>query len=164
MPIHLAPVDPSFLAASPQGVVPVTAHLGAEGGETADVGGYGLIREVPSQHVREPGSLHGDRQVLSDTDFAFDGLQLGALPFGDGMAHEDEPSLSTLTTDVGEAQEPEGRGLTLSVAFPFLGCKASETDEPGFAGVKLELELLQPLPQMCQEPFRVLLVLEAEDE
>lgn len=39
MPIHLLPVDPSFLAASPQGVVPVTARLGAEGGETVGVAG-----------------------------------------------------------------------------------------------------------------------------
>jgi hypothetical protein len=84
MPIHFVPVDPSFLAPPPQGTEPVTANLGAEGVQTADVGGDGVVREVPSQHVREPGSLHGDRQVLSDTDFAFDGLQLGTLSFGDG--------------------------------------------------------------------------------
>ena len=60
------------------------------------------------------------------------------------MAHEDEPSLLAQAADVGEAKEPEGLGLALSVAFPFLGRKAAEADEPGFVGVKLELELLQP--------------------
>ncbi len=83
MPIHFLPVDPSFLAPSPQGAEP--AHLGAEGVEAADVGGYRVVREVPSQYIREPSSLHGDRQVLSDTGFVFDGLQLGTLSFGDGM-------------------------------------------------------------------------------
>ena len=85
MPIHLLPVDPSFLAPSPQGAEPVTAQLSAEGVEAADVGGYRVVSEVPSQHVREPSSLHGDRQVLSNTDFVFDCLQLRTLSFGDGM-------------------------------------------------------------------------------
>jgi len=164
MPIHFDPIDPPFLASSPQGVVPVTAHLGAEDGETADVGGYGVVREVPSQHVREPSSLHGDRQVLSDTDFVFDSLQLGTLSFGDGMTHEDKTSLLAQAAYVGEPKELEGLGLTLSVAFPFLDREASETDEPGLVGMKLEFELFQPLSQMRQEPFRVLLVLEADNK
>ena len=107
--------------------------------------------------------MHGVRQVLSDTDFAFDGLKLVTLSFGDGMAHEQEFSSSALPADVSEPQEPEGWRITLSVALHFLGREASETDESGFLGMELELELLQPLPQMHQEPFRVLLVLKADD-
>lgn len=58
--------------------------------------------------------MHGVRQVLSDTDFAFDGLKLVTLSFGDGMAHEQEFSSSALPADVSEPQEPEGWGVTLS--------------------------------------------------
>ena len=47
MPIHLLPIDPTFLATSPQGAEPESAHLGAKGIKTADVGGYRVVSEVP---------------------------------------------------------------------------------------------------------------------
>ena len=144
----------------------MASNSGAEGIEAADVGGHRIIGEVPAQDIRQPRALHGDRQVLALPDFAFDREQLGPLSFGDGVTHEDEPSLFpwAVAANVGEAQEPEGFGLALAAALPPFGRKATEADEPGFVGMELELELLQPLFHLRQEPFGVLLALKAEDD
>jgi transposase len=93
--------------------VPVTSHLGAEAIQAVGVGGDGVVREVPAHDVRQPCTLYRDGQVLPQTDFTFDSLQLGPLSFGDGVAQQDEPSFPTQAADVGEAKEPEGFGQVI---------------------------------------------------
>jgi hypothetical protein len=64
MPIHLTSIDPPFLTSSPQGVVPVTAHLGGRRNCCANSTGDGDV-----EFYRQPQDLRSGGTVQYEEEF-----------------------------------------------------------------------------------------------
>ena len=63
-----------------------------------------------------------------------------------------------------EAQEIERLRLAQAARLAPPGGVPPELDQPRLALVQVQAELREPLPQVCQEPLRVGLMLKARDE
>jgi len=96
--------------------------------------------------------------------FGFHRLQLGRhlLLVRDPL--DPEPSLPGRPGDVPESQERERLRLPLAPRFAQPGRVRPELDQPGLVGVQFQAELREPSAQFLQEPLRVVLVLEPDDE
>jgi len=91
-------------------------------------------------------------------------VQLGPHPLGDRDPPQPEPPGPGLPADVREPQEIERLRLAQAACLTPPGGKPPELDQPRLALVQVQAELREPLPQICQEPLRVGLMLKARDE
>src|SRR5580704_10511025 len=91
-------------------------------------------------------------------------VQLGPHPLGDRDPPQPEAPVPGLPADVREPQEVERLWLAQAACLPPPGGMPPELDQPRLALVQVQAELREPLPQICQEPLRVGLMLEARDE
>jgi hypothetical protein len=73
----------------------------------------------------------------------------GAVP--PGLPGKQEFPRTGFAADEGEAQEVEGLRLAEPSRFATFCCKASELDEPGLLGMKLQRKFLQPRAQLIEE-------------
>ena len=71
--IHPLPVQPMFLAATPERFEPVPDEQIAEGGERLDVVGHRVIVVVPLQDAGEPATLLWNGLVHTPRHLALDG-------------------------------------------------------------------------------------------
>src|SRR5258706_2808457 len=90
--------------------------------------------------------------------------QLCPHPFRDRDALEPEPARPGLRADVREPQEVERLRLTRTARLPSPGGVPPELDQPRLVRVQLQSELRQPLAKLGQEPPRILLIFEPDDE
>jgi hypothetical protein len=65
---------------------------------------------------------------------------------------------------VREAKEIERLGLTQPPRPPTRGREATELDQARLVRVQLQGELREPLTKLGEEPLRILLILETDDE
>src|SRR5712691_11401199 len=87
--------------------------------------------------------------------------QFGPHPLRARDALEHEASVSVLPADVREAQKLERLRPTETPRSPSLGGEPSELDQARLLGRQFQRELREPVAKVCEEPLRILLVLEA---
>ena len=160
LPVQAVPLTPS-----PERLVPVADHLIPERSQCGDVAGDCEVLEVPRQHPAQPRTLLADRAVADDRQTLLHRSQTGPHPLLRGLPFDHErPVLPLQPTTVREAQEVERLRFPLAALPPIPGGEPPELDQPRLVGVQRETELLQPLFQVGQELFRLVTVLEPDDE
>src|SRR5260370_22110606 len=97
-------------------------------------------------------------------ELAFDLMQLGADPLREGDPAQPGAPVPGLPADVRKAQEIERLWLAQAACLPPPGGVPPELDQPRLALVQIQAELREPLPQICQEPLRVGVMLKTRDE
>ena len=107
--------------------------------------------------------LLGDGLMPASLEFLLDLTQLRPRPLLDRDAFQQESSVQSLPATVRESQEVEGLRSAESPLLPALGGVPSELDQPRLLGRQLQLELREPVAELCQKPASITLVLEAHD-
>src|SRR5256885_12547961 len=97
-------------------------------------------------------------------ELVVDLTQLRPDPLRDRDALEPEPARPGHRADVRETQEVERLRLAQTPRRPSPGGVPPELDQPRLVQVQLQPELRQPLVKLVQEPPRILLILEPDDE
>src|SRR5690242_6252106 len=97
-------------------------------------------------------------------ELVIDLAQLRPHPFRDGDTPQPEPAVLRLPADMRKAEEGERLRLTRTPRRPAPGGEPPELDQPGLIRVQLQPEPRQPLAKLNQEPPRILLMLEPDDE
>jgi hypothetical protein len=93
------------------------------------------------------------------------GLKLGTKPLLHRLAsHVEAPGLELSPTTMGKAQEVERFRLTLPATLPIVGGEPSELDQSRLVGMQGQAELRKAIPQVVQEPFGLVTMLEPQDE
>src|SRR5712671_4611839 len=120
-PIHSLPGDSVFLAPAPQGLVPVTPHLGSKDIERMTVCRHSVIPDVPSHYRAEPGSDFGNRIVHASAQLGFHFFELGSKPLRDRMPNDRVHSIASLDpADMHESEKVECFRLPLAAIVPVL--------------------------------------------
>src|ERR1700751_3716182 len=89
-------------------------------------------------------SVHSVQHILADR------LQFAHQPFGLCLTFDHEPAVSGLAAIVRKAQKVEGLRATLPGSCSALGGEPPKRDQPGFALMDRQTELLEPVSQ-CRE-------------
>src|SRR5215510_5017007 len=97
-------------------------------------------------------------------ELVVDLTQLRPHPLRDRDALEPEPARRGLRADVREPQETERLRLTQTSRLPSPGGVPPELDQPRLVRVQFQPEPRQPFTKLDQEPLRILLILEPNDE
>src|SRR5258707_7936338 len=153
-----------FLTAPAEAPPPQPLDTAPEGGERLDVVGHGMIGEVASHDLPQPGALLVDRGVQAASHGLLDLAQPGPQPVAPRLPLQGELAVPGAPTDVGEAQEVEG--LRLAEAAPLAVCRrmATELDQTRLVRMQTEHIAFQSLSQGRKKPHGVGLVLETGDE
>ena len=101
-------------------------------------------------------SVHSVQHILTDR------LQLTNQPFGLCLTLDHELAVSGLAAIVRKAQKVEGLRATLPGSCSALGSEPPKLDQPGFALVDRQTELLQPVSECREELLPILFLLTAD--
>src|SRR3990170_1656016 len=163
-PPHPLPGDPGGLATPPERTTPESPDLETKRVKRRAVHGHPVVPQMPLHDRAQPPAHYRDRCVQAPPKLGFDLAQLCLQPLPDRLPHHREPSIPLLPADVREAEEVERLRLPLPGAPPALSRIRAECQQARLLGVQLQLELREPLAQLCQEPLSVSPVLEPHDD
>src|SRR4029077_14785776 len=75
--IHALPVEPAALTAPPERAIPALGNSRPEGVKRPAVIRHAVVRDVTSQHRRQPPTLDRDRVLTASTQLCADLRELG---------------------------------------------------------------------------------------
>jgi hypothetical protein len=141
---HPIPHHPTVLAAPRQRAMPEPNHVEMKHGARGAVHRDTVISIVPLDHRVQPLAHFRDGIVHAPLEFGLNLTQLGLQPFADRLSKHREPSVaSLLPTDVSEAEEVEGLGLSFPTPLSVLSRIRAGLQKAGLVGMQLQLELAQ---------------------
>jgi hypothetical protein len=132
--------------------------------ETRVVSGHGVVIEPALDDLAKPAACALYVRMQATQQLRFDLLQLGSHLLGNRCAFDGKRAFPRLATDVGEAEKVERFRFTLTPLGSAFGRIATELDQAGFLRVELQSEFEKPVPEFSETAFRVVLLLEPDDE
>jgi hypothetical protein len=151
------------LTATPERLQPGSCNLPPEHPERPGVPRHGMVVEVALYHRPQPIPGVGHPLMPALAQFLPNRLQFTPQSLlGRQPSHRKPATLPSLPADVRESQKIEGLGFALPSPPPVTLRESPKLDQPRFLRVQFQPELLHPLPQLLQEHFRVLPVLETQ--
>ena len=149
------PGDPGALAPPGECPSPRSRHLVPERVQTAVVPRHRVVVEVSLYHRPRPLPRLRDRPMPAAAELPLHFAELRPQSLGDGLAPDGVSARdSGHPTDVGEAQEVKGLGLSFSPLFPVTGGKTPKFNQARLLRVQFQPELPQAFLQLLQEPLR----------
>jgi len=135
-----------------------------EGVERPGVCGHCVVREEPRDHRLQPSALFGSGVVYAATKFRLDLPKLRSHAVSPCLALELERPAPRLAADEREPQE--GKGLRFAKPSPLAPHRrmAAEFQQARLLPMKLERELLEPVPHRIPEAPRIDFMLEANHD
>lgn len=126
--------------------------------------GHRVVGEVTRDHTPQPPTLGRYGIVHADTQLRFDLLKCCSHTVAPSLALKLKGSTPGLAADEDKAQE--GKGFWRAQAKPLSPRrrKAAKLHQPSFLPVKLERELLEPLPHRVPESPSISFVLKADHD
>ncbi len=124
------PATPCVLTAPTNDPYPQSSDLGIELSRCFHVARYRMVIRESTNYACQPSArlLQGSVHTLDQLFFDF--LKLPAESLSDGDAHDAEPALARLSTDMRETQIVKGLGFALSAFASIALCKPPEFDQP----------------------------------
>jgi len=161
-PQHSLPENPTVLASSRQGAMPVPTDLEAKDMQRSAVHGHAVVADVSTDNRPEPLSDVGNGVVHATLQLGFHLAQFRAQSFPNGLPKYREHSVALLLhANVREAQEVECLRFPLTTLVPVDGRERSELQKACLVGMQLQIELSESLLQLHPEPLGIRPMLEA---
>ena len=146
------PVEPLFVAASAESLVPRPGQLILEAGKVPQVPRHPVIVAVPVDDTGEPLDVLRYRSVHPTSKLPAKFPQFPVDPRPNATASNGESPLAASSAVVGETEEVERCWLTQPLLAVLLLSKAAESDQSGLMLVHFQSELLKAPYQFLAEP------------
>ena len=88
--VHLAPVEPLFVAATAETAIPALGDFQSEAAKSAQIAGHGMIAVVAPQHALQSCALPGDGVLPPMAHLLSNDLDFGTLTLRHALSQDAE--------------------------------------------------------------------------